>query len=161
MHNKHLSFSLIFCLALLSIQAHAGLFDIRIGKKVETEINFELLDSQLQSIGSLPQAQKNSLLALDAAMRGIKTKKIKKSLNVNISGEQIDAIKDVISNLSIKNAVIDNMGGTNGAASPFSGLITMADDVGRSIQIGFLMSISNAASGYDVQVVNLNPSFLG
>ena len=146
---------------MLSTTASAGLFGTKIGSKIETSITYEILDSQLQIIDSLPQAQTNALLALDAAMRGIKSKKIQKSLTVTISGKQIDAIKDIISNLSVKNVVIDNMGGTNGAASPFSGLITLADGVGRSIQIGFVMLISKVSSGYDVEVVNLNPSFWG
>ena len=139
------------------MQANAGLF----GSKIEKSINYELLDANLKHIESIPLAQTNALLALDAAMRGIKTKKIKKSLSVNIIGEQIDAIEDLITALSIKNVVIDNLGDTAGAASPFSGVMFMADDIGRSIQISFVMLIASSSSGHDVQVLSLSPSFWG
>lgn len=158
MRKLHIKLSILLLIALFVGQVHAGLFG---GAKVENTITYELLNSDLQIIDSLPTAQSNALLALDAAMRGVKSKKIKKKLGINISGEKIDAIKQVINSLSIKNVVIDNVGATTGAASPFSGLIFMSDEIGRSVQISFVMLISGSASAHDVQVVNLSPSFFG
>ncbi len=72
MNKYYIQLVLLLLLSLYLSHAHAGLFG---GAKIEKNITYELMNSNLQIIDSLPIAQSNSLLALDAAMRGIKSKR--------------------------------------------------------------------------------------
>ena len=145
---KLIFFSLLVFLATPSI---AGLFD----KKISTSISYEIIDEELKPVDTLSPLIKNSLLSLEAGLRGTKNKTIKKSLGVNLVGKDIYAMQESIKNLQVTNVLLDSI--PSSPTEPLSGYMSFGDEVGRLLQIGFVV----LATESDVTVISLNPIFFG
>ncbi len=152
--------SLIIFLFITTVSFNAQAFDL-FGKKLPDSITYEILDSELQPYNSLTEAQKNALLALEARVRGISEKKIKNAYGVALVGDDLAILNEVIEKLEIENVILDADPKSNDQTLPFSGYITFADEVGRSLQLGFILQINENTNGQRVQVINLNPIFWG
>ena len=151
------SILLLLFLAVTSFNAQAfNLF----GKKLPKEISYEILDAKLDPFAAT-DSQKNALLALEAGLRGVSDSKIKKAYDVKLKGDDLGVIKEVIQNLEIQNIILDLDPQASEPNMPLSGYITFADEVGRSLQLGFIMQTNANSQAQEVQVTNLNPIFWG
>jgi len=146
-------FTLAVCLLLPVHGSYAGLF----GTKISTTITYEVVDSKLQPISPLPQAYQQSLLSLEAGLRGVKKSKIQKSLGIDLIGEDINVMQETLKNLKVINVLLDNIPASGDQSAPVSGYMTFSDDVGRSLQIGFVLLTSASR----VTVISLKPIFYG
>lgn len=143
----------ILTFILFSSQGVAGLF----GKKISTSISYEIIDAKLQPVSALSPTLKNSLLSLEAGLRGTKNNTIKNDLGVNLLGQDIAAMQESLKNLQVISVLLDKIPDVNNQSEPLSGYMTFSDEVGRSLQIGFVL----LATPTDVTVISLNPIFYG
>ena len=143
----------ILTFILFSSQGVAGLF----GKKISTSISYEIIDAKLQPVSALSPTLKNSLLSLEAGLRGTKNNTIKNDLGVNLLGQDIAAMQESLKNLQVISVLLDKIPDVNNQSEPLSGYMTFSDEVGRSLQIGFVL----LATPKDVTVISLNPIFYG
>ena len=143
----------ILTFVLFSSQGVAGLF----GKKISTSISYEIIDAKLQPVSALSPTLKNSLLSLEAGLRGTKNNTIKNDLGVNLLGQDIAAMQESLKNLQVISVLLDKIPDVNNQSEPLSGYMTFSDEVGRSLQIGFVL----LATPTDVTVISLNPIFYG
>ena len=143
----------ILTFVLFSSQGVAGLF----GKKISTSISYEIIDAKLQPVSALSPTLKNSLLSLEAGLRGTKNNTIKNDLGVNLLGQDIAAMQESLKNLQVISVLLDKIPDVNNQSEPLSGYMTFSDEIGRSLQIGFVL----LATPTDVTVISLNPIFYG
>ena len=108
-HPYFLKLIFFFSLVFLATPSIAGLFD----KKISTSISYEIIDEELKPVDTLSPLIKNSLLSLEAGLRGTKNKTIKKSLGVNLVGKDIYAMQESIKNLQVTNVLLDSIPSSN------------------------------------------------
>ena len=124
---------------------------------IPTSVTYEVVDSSLAQVTSLSPVHQKTLLTLEAGLRGAKNKTIKKSLGVELVGEGVAAMQENLKNLQVLNVLLDNVPASGDNSSPFSGYMTFSDEVGRVLQIGFVV----LRSADQVTVISLNPIFFG
>lgn len=154
--NTRILIFILFAI-IFSTPSIAGLFDKLTSAPIPTSISYEIIDAKLQSVNSLTQTLENSLLGLEAGLRGFNNKKIQKDIGVNLIGEDIAAMQESIKNLQVISVLLDNIPSATSNSEPLSGYMTFSDEVGRTLQIGFVLLATNT----DVTIISLNPVFYG